>query len=360
MFTLNGFNYVCRMTIAVIVVGLVLSGFSPLVASASTSLESTATKHNFFAKILGGFSIKLPSGWVSLDQRAVFVPAGVGYEGQADAFIKVVLVSNDPKKELWKKSLVDFERFRELNKDVELTRVAVGKMTIDGGKAVYADYEKRDVKYREILLWNKGTFYYLNVVANNGKWDVYGETMLKSINTIKVSAQPLKIKSSSKKSTKASVEKNEKGWKTYKNSDFSISYPAGRGWVNDDTFFTLGGAAFGTPQSMRGGYIWVVGVYSKDTVSIESVIKRLGSQFEDRKESRKKVRVDGMPATFVTVTTEKVKNWKAQMVIVDGKEVGRSDRFYVLSGGANDEPGFDRFYQSFRLLPQKELQSLPK
>jgi hypothetical protein len=67
-----------------------------------------------------------------------------------------------------------------------------------------------------------------------------------------------------------------------------------------------------------------------------------GQQFDDRKESRKNITVKGsIPATLVTVTTGKYKDWISKSVYFE-----KNNKIFTLSNGALDDAKFEYFYDS--------------
>jgi len=88
-------------------------------------------------------------------------------------------------------------------------------------------------------------------------------------------------------------------WKTYTNNKlkFQIKYPteiSGEDWVYEE-LKTIDGSidhiSFGPLSSKQGGYVWGIEVHSNK--SVENLIKEQGSQFSDRKESRKNITING-------------------------------------------------------------------
>lgn len=144
------------------------------------------------------------------------------------------------------------------------------------------------------------------------------------------------------------IENYETSWNTYSNDDFSIQYPADREWVYSDENFTTTGVSFGTLESARGGYIWSVGVVSKNVVDMETLIARMGEQFSDRKETRVEISLGGVQGLLVTVTTNKIENWIHKEIFIEGSIAGRDDKIYFISNGAIDDLEFERFYRSFK------------
>lgn len=143
-------------------------------------------------------------------------------------------------------------------------------------------------------------------------------------------------------------------WETYTNTKYgySIKYPSDEEWIHtesDNGAFVM----FGTSASQSGGYIWQTEVWSKSEKSIEDLISRFGLQFSDRKESRKNITINEMPALLVTVSaspegyTDWVGNteWVSNTVYIE-----HNDKIYVINDGASGYPGFVDFYNSFRFI----------
>jgi hypothetical protein len=78
---------------------------------------------------------------------------------------------------------------------------------------------------------------------------------------------------------------------------------------------------------------------------MEDLIKQMGSQFTDRKESRQNITVDGVPAVLVTVTTNQYQDWVLKNVYVK-----KGTKVYSIGNGAISLSEFDDFYKSFRFL----------
>jgi len=140
-------------------------------------------------------------------------------------------------------------------------------------------------------------------------------------------------------------------WNTYTSqaNGFSIQYPKtiakyqGQ-WEYKEFPSTDGSVWVGfRPSSVREDYIWGVNIYDNKTV--EQVIKEQGQQFNDRKESRKNLTLNGNPALLVTVTTNQYPDWISKTIIVE-----KNGKVYAISNGAVEIPEFDSFYKSFKTL----------
>lgn len=156
-----------------------------------------------------------------------------------------------------------------------------------------------------------------------------------------------------------------KGWKTFVSEKyrFAIGYPdvlrkTDQEWPNEtwsyseETFYDRGNEkqsghlywlGFGPPKSIPGGMVWGMGVYKNE--EIENIISDIGRQFEDRKEIRQRINVNGIDAILVTVTTNRYGDWIGKVVIIQNK-----DLIYTIENGAQELEEFNDFYQSFRLL----------
>lgn len=128
-------------------------------------------------------------------------------------------------------------------------------------------------------------------------------------------------------------------WQNYQNEKlgFQIKYP--QGWVvyegSDATIY------FGTPESKSGGYIW--GIFIHQPNELEKVIAEMGSQFADRKESRKDVVVNkNITGTMVTVTTNQYSDWISKTVYFTN-----NGQLFAIGNGAIDDNRFETFYKSF-------------
>lgn len=139
-------------------------------------------------------------------------------------------------------------------------------------------------------------------------------------------------------------------WNTSTNSEygFTIKYPKKidkypESWQHEEYGTTDFGVGFGTPSSKSGGYIWGVSVYVNG--DMEALIKQMGSQFSDRKESRQDITINGVPALLVTVTTNQYPGWVSKNVYIQ-----RNGRVYIIGNGAIGLSEFDLFYNSFQFI----------
>jgi len=132
--------------------------------------------------------------------------------------------------------------------------------------------------------------------------------------------------------------------KNYLNSalHFSIDYPDN--WIYEESD---NGVGFGTVKSKTGGFIWSIYFYDKNVVDGETIISRLGSQFEDRQETREPIIIDGITAQLITVTTEEIDNWTIKVILFEHDE-----NVWIISDGAwgEDDFAFATFYSSFKFL----------
>ncbi len=147
-----------------------------------------------------------------------------------------------------------------------------------------------------------------------------------------------------------------KGWNTYKNKDygFEIKYPSTWEYKeyregtkvgeenlppNEVTMVT-----FGTPESFQGGHIWGISFFPKSD-QIEEEISKVGSQFSDRKEKRKKVKFSNVDALLVTINTNQRKNWTSEKVYFSKEGV-----LFQIGNGAELNEKFEQFYSSFKFI----------
>ncbi len=133
-------------------------------------------------------------------------------------------------------------------------------------------------------------------------------------------------------------------WQIYENKDlgYKIKYP--QDWVFEE--FENNTTFFGTPESKIGGYIWKVAAYEPD--ELEEQISDMGKQFDDRKETRKDVRVNqDITGLLVTVTTERYEDWISKIVYFE-----RDGQLYAIGNGAIDDERFDAFYKSYEVLSE--------
>jgi hypothetical protein len=153
------------------------------------------------------------------------------------------------------------------------------------------------------------------------------------------------------------------GWIDFINQEygFAIAYPnklnrsgINQPWIYNEYAFpkidsqkkgknTRFWVGFGPKESIPGGMVWGVTVYEDE--NLEDVIAYKGEQFEDRKEERMHVKVNGIDALLVTITTSKFKDWISKEVIIQ-----KGNIIYSVGNGAEDLSEFDSFYKSFQLL----------
>lgn len=153
------------------------------------------------------------------------------------------------------------------------------------------------------------------------------------------------------------------GWIDYVNQEygFAIAYPTKLNksgldqlWIYKEYSFpdakssqkgssTRFWVGFGPKESIPGGMVWGITVYENG--NLEDIIESKGEQFADRKEERTSVKVDGIDAILVTVTTTKFKDWISKNVIVQ-----KGNFIYSISNGAEEISEYDSFYKSFQLI----------
>jgi hypothetical protein len=140
-------------------------------------------------------------------------------------------------------------------------------------------------------------------------------------------------------------------WKTYTGTLFSVMYPShvegyqGE-WIAEQVNNEFSSGVFFGPQSLMEDGPWVIFTYDKRNKntkkSIEEYISEQGNQFTDRKETRKQRSVNGIPATYVTVTTPRYSNWISHNVYFE-----KNGLIFVIINGAVEIPEFEDFYKSF-------------
>jgi len=163
------------------------------------------------------------------------------------------------------------------------------------------------------------------------------------------------------KETGAVVETPE-GWETYRSEEFGfeISHPEGYTIRQGHEPFFDEGRGYKrselilydtSPPIPRGDASrWGINVYEnyKDSAkTIDSVISDIGWQYAttDRKEDRMQTTVSSISAIFVVVTTSVREGWISENVIFEN-----NNRIYKIGNGAIEDPEFEAFYSSFRLL----------
>ncbi|MBI4092307.1 MAG: hypothetical protein HY420_00085 [Candidatus Kerfeldbacteria bacterium] len=133
------------------------------------------------------------------------------------------------------------------------------------------------------------------------------------------------------------------GWKTYTNTTFgySIKYPSD--WKANESTGTLkaDNVGFQSPTTV-GDSDWGIFVFDRQKKTIEQVIASIGSQFSDRKESRKTVTFNGITATEVTVTTKQYNNWDSLSLVFE-----KNRKVYHITNGAVANTKFTDFYSTF-------------
>lgn len=142
-------------------------------------------------------------------------------------------------------------------------------------------------------------------------------------------------------------------WLVYANStyNYKINYPEAipskeGDWVVRENGI---GASFGPSYTMNGGGLWTVSVYDEATqdehgISIQTLVKGLGSQFEDREEVVENVVINGIEAILVTVSSDSHPAFGLQQEVY----LERNGVIYRIGG--EKSPEFKTFYSSFSLI----------
>lgn len=143
----------------------------------------------------------------------------------------------------------------------------------------------------------------------------------------------------------SSDEVNTNGWQMYKNKEcsFEMEYP--KDWVLY-TYIANSYRAivFGSKDKLKADG-WGINVYRKDGADLEILISVQGSQFNDRRETRKYVMINGKKWLLITVTTENHPNWISKSLWFV-----TNDYIYQLGNGAVVDEGFARFVNSFHFI----------
>ena len=154
-------------------------------------------------------------------------------------------------------------------------------------------------------------------------------------------------------SSETQVKEDETAnWKTYTNTklNFSVKYPITTSKFNENWYYEESGIGqdvvrFGPPSSKSGGLVWGINAYDESSSNLENLISISGNQFNDRKEARQDITINGIPAKLVTVTTGEIKDWIRKAVYIE-----RLGKIYEIGNGAVDQPEFELFYKSFKFL----------
>ena len=129
-------------------------------------------------------------------------------------------------------------------------------------------------------------------------------------------------------------------WKIYHNDKFGFEMKYPKEWsysevdnLKDHSTYTV---YFGVPIVSDGPPAdqWGVYIYNKEVANnpyqINDLIARIGSQFEDRHESRRDIKIDSEEAMLVTVTTNHIEDWISEHVIFE-----KGNYIYDISGDVN-------------------------
>lgn len=99
-------------------------------------------------------------------------------------------------------------------------------------------------------------------------------------------------------------------------------------------------------------YTWSIQLKANGAVSEKVTIDKLGATFPDRRVvSIEEMVINNIPAKKVEVASDSYPYLREAAILMDGKEVGRPDKYVVISNHGNNFPFFERFYSSFQLKP---------
>ncbi len=137
------------------------------------------------------------------------------------------------------------------------------------------------------------------------------------------------------------------GWQTYTNNKykFSVKYPVG--WkVNFYQHPTLQqeNVGFG-PLNIQEDYQWGIVIYDSSDTTVDAVIRSMGSQWNDRAETRENILLNGINATKATITTAQVDGWQSVIIVFE-----YNSKIYSISNGAIVDPDYETFYKSFKFI----------
>lgn len=140
------------------------------------------------------------------------------------------------------------------------------------------------------------------------------------------------------------------GWQTYTAANYSVKHPIG--WKvnhNDVNQNGLIAQTDFTPPEIRGDFLWGIWEYDASQVSIDSLAKQQGKQFETRQETREQITINGISATKVTVlsgmTDPVYDDWKSIDIYI-----AHGDSLIVISNGAVQTYPFDDFFQTLSFI----------
>jgi hypothetical protein len=105
-------------------------------------------------------------------------------------------------------------------------------------------------------------------------------------------------------------------------------------------------AAFGTHVYGDEGYDgeFFVLVYNKSNFNIDDIPGLSGSQFDDKVVKKEDIKINGLLAEKITITTPSVPMWALEKVVIE-----KGNRVYVIHDGAIKSSLFNDFYKSFNL-----------
>jgi hypothetical protein len=119
---------------------------------------------------------------------------------------------------------------------------------------------------------------------------------------------------------------------------FQISYPGEWEVGGSDEWIT-----FTSPEFVGMDHNWTIFIHPAS--DLEKVISDMGKQFDDRKETRSGVTVNGAEGMLVRVTTESHADWEYINILFT-----KGDRLVALGNGAIRDKRFEEFYRSFKYL----------
>lgn len=158
----------------------------------------------------------------------------------------------------------------------------------------------------------------------------------------------------------SSVPTASSNWSKYSNEEFGFSIHYPEGWKYDDKrFFTpyktqgrklavgfgvaLEPRPIGAPRTSENSPTWSVSAI-EDVIDLDSSIAFIGTDSTNRSESREDIRINGIPATLITITRGQPAK-RTLIVLIEHK-----NRTYLISNGSYESEEFTTFYNTFSLM----------